>query len=236
MKWGRLDLTQIERALHALGDAASSGRIDPDHADEPINDEVLRRMFGGYRYVDELLAGQTDIFAYGRTSHIVELNHQVLCGASPERRRQFSDHIAETERWFYDRPEGIGAFFDWYRRSVTQAPVTLAAGVFVHTVSLPQLFIEGNGRTATLLASYVLARAGLPPLVVTPGHYPCYREAVSRCVALDRHGFASGFAIARTTRRVSAFLHDAADPGFSRAPAAPAPPAERAAGIGQPPE
>lgn len=31
----------------------------------------------------------------------------------------------------------------------------------------PQLFIEGNPRAAALVASYLLARAGSPPLVVT---------------------------------------------------------------------
>ena len=64
-----------------------------------------------------------------------------------------------------------------------------------HAVSTPQLFIEGNRRTALLLASYLLARGGLPPVVVTAESYPRFDEISERAVAIDRRGFASGIAL-----------------------------------------
>ena len=134
---------------------------------------------------------------------------------TPERRLEFADHIAETERWFYDRPgAGVAALFAWLQRHRTQAPVALAAGVFVQVLSHPQLFIEGNTRSAVLLASYVLARAGLAPLVVTAAHYPAYRTVVARCSAIDRASLTSAFTLSGATTRVSAFLVQSSDPRF----------------------
>jgi len=213
LTWARLNIAAIDATLAAI---ASSPRelIDAARSDEPLTADALRRLGEGYRYVDELLASRTEIFQYGQTRHILEINHRVLCGTTPERRLQFADHIAETERWFYERPgAGISGLFGWLQRHRSQAPLQLAAGVFVQVLSYPQLFIEGNSRSATLLASYLLARSGLPPLVVTPEFFPRYSQQVDRCEAFDRNGFAS--VVGRgPTSAVAGLFKDAADAEF----------------------
>lgn len=218
MAWVRLNLPEIDAALAEL---AVSPRLlsDPLSSDEPLDGDVVRRLGEGYRYIDALIGAQTEIFRYGASGAILEVNHRVLCGVTPERRVQFADHIAETERWFYDRPNaGVGALFGWLQRHRGQPPVTLAAGVFVRVVSHPQLFIEGNGRSGVLLASYVLARAGLPPFVVTAPHVAAYREVTERCSAIERPRLTSAFAMTTATGRMASLLRDAADPRFQLAP------------------
>jgi hypothetical protein len=218
MAWARLNLPAIDAALADLA-AKPRAALDAEGCGEPVTADALRRLGEGYRYVDGLLAERAEIFRYGASGAILELNHRVLCGVTPERRVQFADHIAETERWFYDRPDaGVAALFAWLQRHRTEAPTALAGGVFVHSLSRPQLFIEGNGRTACLLASYLLARAGLPPLVVTAAHYPTYRALADRCSALDRTALTAAFALAAAVTRTTAFIRDAADPRFLRAP------------------
>lgn len=214
MAWARLNLPRIDAALAELG-ATPRVSLDAAGSDEPMTADALRRIGEGYRYVDALLAERTEIFRYGASGSVLEVNHRVLCGVTPERRRQFADHIAETGRRFYDRPNaGIASLFAWLQRNRTHAPLAVAAGVFVQVVSQPQLFIEGNGRSAVLLASYVLARAGLPPLVVTAAHYAGYRELAERCSAIDRTRLASAFALSAATARTTAFLKETADPRF----------------------
>jgi hypothetical protein len=215
MPWDRLNLAEIDATLAAVA-AAPRDAIDPTHTDECVTPDALRRLGEGYRYVDELLAGRIELFQYGQSRHMLELNHRVLCGTTPERRRQFADHIAETERWFYDRPGGIAGFSDWLQRNRTRPPRPLAAGVFVQVISTPQLFIEGNGRTATLLASYVLARAHLPPMVATVETFPRYHELTERCSAIDRDGLGSAFVTATAITRVAEFLQDTAERRFLR--------------------
>jgi hypothetical protein len=213
--WGRLDLAGIEAVLQAVGVRLAGADGVPARPGEPITPDVLRRLMEGYRYVDTLLAERVDIFAYGQSRHLLELNHRVLCGVAPERRIQFAAHLAETERRFYDAPDGgIGEVHEWLKRNRTKPARTIAAGLFVAAVSTPQLFIEGNRRTATLLASYVLARAGLPPLVVSPQDYPRFDEISERALAIDRRGFAGGIALTLAVHRTADFFLATAAPRF----------------------
>src|SRR4029079_16999472 len=94
--WARLALDAIGRGIGAIPEPRS-----------PAGDEV-RRFQEGYCYVDALLAGRVDIFAYGQSRHVLELIPRVRCGVTPERRRQFAAHIAATERRFYDGGEEGG--------------------------------------------------------------------------------------------------------------------------------
>lgn len=96
----------------------------------------------GIRYVDQLLADHVEMyFAYGQAHHLLELNHRVLCGTTPERRTQFATHIIETEHWFYDRADaGISELDGWYaRHHWPRDDLTLAGAAIVQVVSRPQL-------------------------------------------------------------------------------------------------
>lgn len=229
MEWRRLNLEAIGAELHRLPGAEAAA-----DEDEPPSVAVIRRLLLGYAYVDELLAARVDLFAYGAARHMLELNHRVLCGVSPDRRAEFRDHIEATERWFYDTPDGgVAGLSDWLRRQGGRPSIPVAAGLVMQTVSAPQLFIEGNRRTAALLASYVLARAGEPPLVAGPAHFPDYDALSARAAAIDRTALVDMIAGWRIVRRLAAFLREDSDPRFlapQGAPSAsgPAPRAEAA--------
>lgn len=222
LPWRRLDLDEIARSLQVLGGLAAAGALEHESTDEPVTGEALTNLFEGYRYVDDLLARRAEIFGFGASRLMLELNHIVLCGSAPENRVQYAGHIAETERHFYDEPESIGAFHDWFRRNATLAPQPLAAGVFAHILSTPQLFIEGNSRTATLLAGYILARSGMPPLVVTPRWLRSYHEVVGQCSAVRRDAFAGRLSLGTAAHRAGEFLALACEPRFLAAETEPA--------------
>lgn len=130
-------------------------------------------MLEGYRFVDSLLAEGRDPLALGESQNLLEINHIVLCGRSPERRAENAEHIAATEARFYDDHEaGADGFYDWLDRRRGGTPEEFAARLYVRMVSSPQLFIEGNQRTAALCASHVLAAGGEPPLVAHAAFIP----------------------------------------------------------------
>jgi len=206
MQWCRLNLTEIDAALRTLLEAGS-GHGPPDvPGHEPLNEDVLRRLGTGYAYVDALLRDRIEIFRYGATKHLVELNHRVLCGTTPERRASFAKHLRETERKFYDTRPGIAGLLDWYQRNRNRTATRLAAGAFVQVVSAPQLFIEGNRRTAALMASYLLARDGEPPLVVTEGSLAAYMTLTDRCASINRTGLTGMVGATVMTGRLARFF------------------------------
>jgi hypothetical protein len=199
----RLNLGEIEATLRRLHRTAACVSAV----------ETLERLAAGYREVDRLLSEGVELLSYGGTRHLVELNHIVLCGVDPALRAQFQGHIAATERWFYDRPDaGVAALYDWSQINGGLPPVDLAAGQFLFAVSAPQLFLEGNRRTACLLASHTLVRAGAPPLVVTPEAFTRYAALADRCAALDRGAVASLLAREALAAELRSLIRALADP------------------------
>lgn len=228
MEWRRLDVGRIGTTLGALREECVAPETWERLREEPLTEDATRRLLEGYREVDSLLAARVDLFAYGQSARILELNHLVLCGRSPERRVQYAAHLVATERRFYDDPrDGVAGLMDRHGRSRTYAPAVLAAAIYAQVVSAPQLFLEGNSRTAALLASYCLARAGEPPLVVATGTLREYHLLVERCVAVDRDGITGMLGFGFVARKLARFLRETRDEAFLLSPPARAASGER---------
>jgi len=164
-----LNLGAIERSLRAF--QADIERINAVLGSrlEPVEDGVIRNMVAGYAEVDRWVAEGVDLLAPGSSPHLLDLNAVVLCGRDPAARVGHEGHLAATRDHFYDqRGGGIGALVEWYKRNRGQNVWLRAAGMFLEIVREPQLFVEGNHRTAVLMINYLLLREGRPPFVLTP--------------------------------------------------------------------
>lgn len=206
-----LDLAAIEAALIDVAHAA----LAADLGRERPSADLIRRLVSGYAYVDELLVAGADPLALGGSHHLVELNHRVLCGVTPARREQFREHIRATEARFYDdHAAGADALYAWVERARPRPVTAFVARLVVHLVSAPQPFLEGNQRTASLVASLLLARAGLPPLVLTRTNLPTVRPALQAAKALDRRSWTALWQLPAMERRLRPLLEGALEPGF----------------------
>jgi hypothetical protein len=92
-----------------------------------------------------------------------------------------------------------------------------AAGVYIRMLSEPQLFIEGNHRTGALVMSYILARDGKPPFVLTPLHAKPFFEWSTLFSTKRKSGFLLRWQMRRLRHQFAAFLVTQADPRFLRA-------------------
>lgn len=163
-----LNLPAIEAALRDLQRVFPQINKELFDRRDPLDDEVLENMLEGYAAVDRLIDAQVDIFAMGHFHHWLELNAIVLCGVDPAVRARHHRLIEATAVRFYEEPGGgIRDVIDWYRLHSGRNVWRRATGVFISLLSDPQLFIEGNHRTGALVMSYLLAREGRPPFVLT---------------------------------------------------------------------
>ena len=212
----RLDLERISAELAGVGAVARKKSAKWKRLRrEPLSRDVIARLAEGYRYIDGLVAQEFDLFGYGGAAQLLELNHIVLCGRSPETRAQAAGHIEDTRRYFYEvRDGGIGDFSDWYQRHRGASAENLAAGCFIRIVTTPQLFIEGNQRTASLIGSYILARHGLPPLVITRKSYKAAFRLFAQIKALDRRTSYAVFLSWRFRQRLVQLYRRQADARF----------------------
>lgn len=160
----RLELDRIEASLRDVQEHFEEINAKLLMRREPLTDRIIGNLLEGYAYVDELLEAGVEVFSPSGLDHILELNHIVLCGSDDSLRLEYGPHLLETRRRF---AEGLDEIANWYERKRHKSAYRRAAGVYVLSVSQPQLFLEGNHRTGALVASYILVQEGLPPFVLT---------------------------------------------------------------------
>jgi hypothetical protein len=142
---------------------------------DPMDDVIVENMLSGYRYIDRLLRDNIDITKKKAISHILELNHIVLCGTDQKVREEFRKHIKDTTDRFYGQNGcNIGDLISWHKDNIKKSAWKRAAGLYILNLSQPQLFFEGNHRTGALLMSAVLALEDKPPFVLNLDNAEAY--------------------------------------------------------------
>ena len=174
---------------------------------DSLDDEVLLNMLEGYAFVDRLLSDRVDIFENGHSSYWLRLNAIVLCGTEPEKLSRHHQMLEATEARFYEEPgAGIGDVMNWYSLNRGKDVWRRAAGVYNRILSDPQLFIEGNHRTGALIMSYLLAREGQPPFVLTRKNAKGYFDPSSVVKKTKKRQFVGEIKFKRLTRDFAKFL------------------------------
>jgi prophage maintenance system killer protein len=169
-------------------------------------------LIAGYRFVDRLLAQRINLFAKGNSPLFLEMNALVLFGGEEGVRAGAASQLAATEKRFYDQEGGgIRDVVEWYELHRDNTPWRRAAGVYIFTLSEPQLFIEGNHRTGALVMSYILAREGRPPFVLTADNARAYLDPSTVITETRKHSLAALFRIPKIKRYFAQFPKEQAD-------------------------
>lgn len=221
MREGRIDLAHVERSLRDLQrrfEAVNRSLASPREA---LDDEVLANLLAGYAYVNRMLAEGVDPFRRGQHGHLLELNTIVLCGTDPAARHRFHQHVEATEAHFYETPGGgIREIMDWWERHPGDDVWCKAAGVYIHALTEPQLYIEGNHRTGSLIMSFLLVRAGKPPFVVNADNAKGYFDPSTLIRMTRKHTLKALWQLPKMKKTFAAFLKEHVDKrALARAPA-----------------
>jgi prophage maintenance system killer protein len=210
----RLNLQSIEASLREVQSEYPRISQASGFSREWMGGEVVENLVSGYALVNQLLESNTQLFALGSSAHLLELNTRVLCGTDGQRRREYKKHIAATDRHFYGRSDG-GAqdLAEWYALHRHETVWRRAAGIFIRIVSEPQAFIEGNCRTGALVMSYILAREGQPPFVLSPANAGAYFESSAQAKKMPRNGLGRLFRLPRLKAGIAGFLQEQAHAG-----------------------
>ncbi|WP_043642852.1 hypothetical protein [Solidesulfovibrio carbinoliphilus] len=210
----RLDLDRIEASLREVKNNFEALNEELLMRREPLTDQIIGNLLEGYAYVDQLLEDRVEIFSPSGVDHILELNHLVLCGSNARVRLEYGPHLLETRRRF---AAGIDEIADWYERKRHKSATRRAAGVYVLSVSQPQLFLEGNHRTGALVASYILVQEGLPPFVLTPKNAVAYFNPSTLIKYRHKEKFLDRqYYLKKYRRGLQEFLEETLDKRFRR--------------------
>jgi prophage maintenance system killer protein len=208
----RIDLGRVERCLRELQQAFPQINETLSSRRDALGDDVVANLLEGYAYVNTMLEQRVDPFRRGQHGHLLELNAIVLCGSAAAERRRFHRHIEATESHFYETVGGgIREIMEWYDRHRGDDPWEQAAGVYIHGLSEPQLFIEGNHRTGSLIMSFMLVRAGKPPFIVKAESAKGYFDPSTLIRATRKHTLSALWQLPRMKKTFAAFLRDHVD-------------------------
>ena len=179
---------------------------------DPMTDEVRENMLAGYRCVDDALAQGLDLFALGNSRRLLELNILVLCGTQGAQREECEKHVPLVEQRFYEQEGGgIGDLMEWLGRHKGDSVWARAAGAYIHVLSQPQLFIEGNHRAGALIMSFILAREGKPPFVLSVANAKAYFDPSSLAKGTKRKSVGMLIRLPKLKKRFAKLLKEGAD-------------------------
>lgn len=134
----------------------------------PPSNEVIENIVAGYAKIDFYLANGIELFAMGNSHLLLELNHIVLYHTSSISEEESQHQFEATKAHFYAaRNGGIGQLMDWLALNQHTNIWKRTAGLFTNILSQPQLFLEGNHRTGSLIMSYLLMHEGYQPFVLS---------------------------------------------------------------------
>lgn len=211
-----MDLSAVEAALRAVQQDFEALNATLDTPRDPLGDEVVSNLMAGYEYLNSLLCAGVDPLEMGNSRHLLELNNLVLCGTDDLAYDDCAPHIEETRRRFYDdkSPGSVRALMNYLAEHRSDSPWRRAAGAYVHVLSQPQLFIEGNHRTGSLIMSHILAQAGKPPFVLTVENARAYFNPSSLAKDCHKHSFQMLWQVPKLRKRFASLLKDTANEGF----------------------
>src|SRR5262245_66570220 len=118
----RLNLRTIERSLRGVQQEFPRINEILHSRRDSMTDEVVENMMAGYILVDQTLTDDVDVLTPQHISHLIELNHRVLCGVDPQVRREHETHLKATTQRFYNQSEfNISHILRWYEKHMHES-------------------------------------------------------------------------------------------------------------------
>ncbi len=179
-----------------------------------LPDQMRDAMLDGYRYVGMHTPRERWLMP-GHSQQILEVNNIVLFGLDRHVRRSHRRALKHTERRFYEtRGSGIGHLVEWYATNRHHSIWQIAAGLYIQVLGNPQLFVEGNHRSAALIMSRVLLESGNPPFVLTRELADDWLALTKTIPSLQRHGLRARIKTQPIRNALAALLEGSLDKRF----------------------
>jgi hypothetical protein len=168
---GRLQLEAIDASLKAV--EMQWSQIDDEldrrgigRKDTPFTALIRMRMMSAFQYLDALLAQQIPPFSRESIGPLLILNERVHYGTDQQLMSEYATARKATAEKFSHHIEPLQ---QWYEQHTQRGnhPLKIAAEIYVSILGYPQLYIEGNHRTGSLIADWITVYYGFPPFVLS---------------------------------------------------------------------
>lgn len=198
------ELYRVQRVFPEINAGLHTGRED-------FSNTVLDNLLDAYAHLNELIAQDFSPFSPPGVSEIFTLNTLVLGGFDCDWRNSHKRFLKESRERFYVM---IQPLIKWYEKHHNDNPFKLAAGMYVGVLSHPQLFMEGNHRTGTLIASWILLKHEQPPFVLTVENAKTYFDPSAEIKFTDKRKVNGQLKLPKYRRYFRDFLEAQVKPNY----------------------
>jgi hypothetical protein len=168
----RPDLKQIEASYarllkdwHKIDNSLDLTKVG--RKDQPFDKALMENMLLAWDYIDYLIKkNDYSLLSNEGGPAMLEVNHRVHYGVNHPLRHEYKKAIDATTEKFSRQVVPIRKY---YRKKTKQgaSAYRIAAEIFIAIVGMPQLYIEGNHRSGSIIASWVNLVNEKPPFVLT---------------------------------------------------------------------
>ncbi len=164
-------LKKVEKNWQKIDDELD--RLKIGRKDTPFNSDLREKMMSAYEYLDSLLKDEVEPFSDKSFGMMLELNNLVHYGKNIKLRYGENEALQVSKEKFYKH---IGVLNRWYEKHKKREdnPLKIAAEIYVGIVGYPQLFVEGNHRTGSMISSWIDMYHGEPPFILSPDNAVAY--------------------------------------------------------------
>lgn len=167
----RPDLKKIEQSYSDV--LKNWEKIDADlehkmigRKDTPFDSLLMENMLTAWDFIDYVIRKEIDLISVRGWPDMIEVNNRVHYGEDYELRQEYKKAIdAATEKF----TSLIHPIEKYYRKKIRDhaSIYKVAAEVFISILGMPQLFVEGNHRSGSVIASWINLAYRKPPFVLT---------------------------------------------------------------------
>jgi len=168
----RPDLKEIERSYQevlakwmVIDDELDDLKIG--RKDTPFDQTLMENMLCAWEYLDYFMRKKKHgLLSREGGPDMLEINHRVHYGVDYVQRDEYQKALAATTEKF---SRYIVPIRKYYKRKTSLKASTnkIAAEVYIAILGQPQLFIEGNHRSGSVIASWINLVDNKPPFVLS---------------------------------------------------------------------
>lgn len=168
----RPDLPAIERSyqevLHHWVDIDNQlDQLKIGRKDTPFDQALMENMLCAWEYLDYFIRKKKySLLANEGGPDMLEINHRVHYGVNYRQREEYGKALDATTEKFSRQIIPIRKYYK--RETAHKSSINkIAAEVYIAILGQPQLFIEGNHRSGSVIASWINLSGNKPPFVLT---------------------------------------------------------------------
>lgn len=135
--------------------------------DTPFDKGLMENMLIAWDYIDFIIRKRDYSLLSDRGGpDMLEVNHRVHYGINQTLRAEYIKAIEATTEKFSRQ---VVPMRDYYRKKMKNntSAYKVAAEIYIAILGMPQLYIEGNHRSGSLVASWINLVHKKPPFVLT---------------------------------------------------------------------